>query len=91
MLKSFFKSIIIRNRDLIQRESRDMREFMVLLMKHRNTSVTWTTDEIKELKAHLIHLSYYVPVLLIFSLPGGMLLLPLLAEAMERRGNIRRQ
>lgn len=91
MLKLFFKNIIDKNRALIQRESRDMSEFMRLLMKHRNTNVKWTADEIRELKSHLVHLSFYVPALVIFSLPGGMLLLPLLAEVMDRRDKSRQQ
>jgi hypothetical protein len=91
MLKSFLKNTIIKNRALIRKESRDMHDFMSLLMKHRNTNVKWTPDEIRELKSHLTHLSFYVPALIIFSLPGGALLLPLLAEVMDRREKLRHQ
>jgi hypothetical protein len=91
MLKTFFKNTIIKNRALIRRESAEMRDFMSLLMKHRNTNVRWSPDEIRELKAHLVHLSFYVPVFIVFSLPGGTLLLPLLAEVLDRREKLRHQ
>lgn len=91
MLKTFFKNTIIRNRELIRRESAEMRDFMALLMKHRNTNVRWSPAEIRELKGHLLHLSFYVPVFIVFSLPGGTLLLPLLAEVMDRRAKMRHQ
>ena len=58
---------------------------MRLLMKRRNTGVAWTKDEKAEIKRHLKSLSRTVRILLIFSLPGGALLLPLLALALDRR------
>ncbi|RJQ42994.1 MAG: hypothetical protein C4538_12785 [Nitrospiraceae bacterium] len=54
-----------------------------------NKGDKWTRDEKKELKLYLIHLSAYVPVLIIFLLPGGSFLLPLFAEVLDRRKNKR--
>jgi hypothetical protein len=68
-----------------------MHDFMKLLMKHRNTNLKWTTEEIHQLKSHLMHLSLYVPALIIFALPGGAFLLPILAEVMDRREKSRSQ
>ncbi len=66
-----------------------MNDLMVLLMKRRNTGIEWTEEEITRLKVHLKHLSLYVPVLIIFILPFGSLLLPILAEVLDRRKQIR--
>ena len=64
---------------------------MRLLMKNRNTSEKWTREEIREIRAHLRHIAMLVPALIIFLLPGGLLLLPLLAEVLDRRKKIRRR
>lgn len=89
MLKSFFKSTISKNKALILRESRGMHNFMILLMKQRNTGNNWTEEDIREIKSHLMHLALYVPVLIIFLLPFGSLLLPVLAELIDRREGMR--
>jgi len=62
---------------------------MRLLMKYKNTRNTWTKEERETLRAHLWHFSSYIPVLIIFCLPGGSLLFPLLAEILDRRKNRR--
>jgi len=85
MLTSFFKRLIMKNKTLILREAQNIRDFMMLLMKRKNTSLPWTPDEIKQLKSHLIRMSFYVPVLMIILLPGGKFLLPVLAEVLDRR------
>jgi len=58
---------------------------MQLLMKTRNTDEKWTREERKEIKSHLRNLAKIIPAIAIFSLPGGSLLLPILAEALDRR------
>ncbi|MGD0626313.1 MAG: hypothetical protein ABSB32_16530 [Thermodesulfobacteriota bacterium] len=45
----------------------------------------WTKEEKEQIKNHLKHISLYVPILLIFILPGGSLMLPILAEILDRR------
>ncbi len=58
--------------------------FMQLLMKRRN-GLGWTVEDKIELKGHFKQLAKALPVFGIFTLPGGMLLLPLLALFLERR------
>ena len=58
-------------------------------MKKRNTGQDWAPEDIKEIKSHLRHLAFYVPVLVIFLLPFGLFFLPVLAEIMDRREGIR--
>ena len=62
---------------------------MQLLMKHRNTGLKWTSEEIAEIRLHLRNISKLVPALIVFLLPGGALLLPLLAEVLDRRKKAR--
>jgi len=85
MIKSYFIDLFTKNKNLILDESEQIREFMHLLMIPTNTGVKWTKEEIKLLKKHLKHLSLYVPALIIFMLPFGALLLPVLAEVLDRR------
>jgi len=89
MIKLFFKGFIARHRDLLYQESRNVQNFMHLLMKQKNTGTMWTGDEIKQIKVNLKHLSLYVPALIIFMLPFGSLLLPVLAKILDRRKQIR--
>jgi hypothetical protein len=84
MIKLFLKRHILKYRALIFQESQHMAEFILLLMKRRNAGVKWTGDEITRLKSHVKHLSLYVPVLIIFVLPFGSFLLPILAEILDR-------
>jgi hypothetical protein len=85
MIKSFLTRHILKNKALILYESRYMSVFINLLMKQRNTGVKWTGEEIIQLKSHLKHLSLYVPTLIIFILPFGSFLLPILAEILDKR------
>ena len=91
MIKLFLQRLLIKNKALILKESINMRDFMNLLMKRRNATDKWTKEEIHQIKAHLVHLSLYVPVLIVFVLPGGKFLLPFLAEILDRREKSRLQ
>ena len=62
-----------------------MKGFMVLVMKPRNTGLPWTDEEIRALKTCIRHLAHYVPFMIIFLLPFGSLLLPAMAEVLDRR------
>lgn len=62
-----------------------MQGFLQLLFKQRNTELKWQKEEKQQLKNHLKRLSLYIPILIIFTLPGGSLLLPVLAEILDRR------
>jgi hypothetical protein len=62
-----------------------IRGLMRLLMKPRNTRATWTVEEKTEIVAHLKEISKTLPLLALFCLPGGSLLLPILAAFLDRR------
>ena len=85
MRESLIRSRILRSKELILSEARGIQGFMDLLMKQRNTGSRWTKDEKAQLKRHLGRLASYVPVLFVFLLPGGLILIPLLAEILDRR------
>ena len=82
---TYFKRLIMKNKEFILEEVLAVKGLMQLLMKQRNMNQEWTKDEIKEIKKHLKNISKVVPALLIFLLPGGSLLLPLFAEILDRR------
>lgn len=69
------------------KEILEVRGLMHLLMKNRDTGRSWTGEEKKEIKAHLKNISKVVPVVTIFLLPGGSLLLPFLVEVLDKREN----
>jgi hypothetical protein len=85
MIRFFLKRFILKNKELIFREAQQFQGFLHLLFKQRNTDLKWTKEEKEQIKNHLKHISLYVPVLLIFILPGGSLMLPILAEILDRR------
>lgn len=89
-IKNQLLRTVAKNRAMILNEAQNISGFMHLLMKHRNTGVTWTREEKQLLKMHLVHLSCYVPILAIFVLPFGSLLIPVLAEILDRRANHRK-
>lgn len=57
---------------------------MQLLMKQRN-GAPLTAEERVLLRAHLRKLGAGIPALVVFSLPGGAILLPALAWLLDRR------
>ncbi len=86
----YFKGLLIKNKEFLLSEVLAVKGLMQLLMKNRNTGEKWTKEEIREIKFHLKHLSKMVPVIIVFLLPGGSLMLPFLAEVLDRRKTIRR-
>jgi len=58
--------------------------FMRLLMKPRN-GMPWTAEDKAAIRFHLKTVAASLPMLAVFTLPGGMLLLPLLAWHLDRR------
>lgn len=85
MVKEILSDTLRKNKTLLLHEAEKINDFMRLLMKYRNTRSTWTRDEKRTLRTHLWHLSSYIPALVIFCLPFGSLLFPLLAEVLDRR------
>jgi hypothetical protein len=59
---------------------------MQLLMKPRN-GAPWTLEDRLEIRQHLKMLGSLTPTIALFALPGGTLLLPLLAWFLDRRHN----
>ena len=53
--------------------------FMNVLMKPRN-GMPWTAEDKAAIRLHLKSVAASLPTLAVFTLPGGMLLLPLLAH-----------
>lgn len=85
MIKKYLKRLIVVNREAILMEVLSIRGLVQLLMKPQNTDERWTKEEKKAIKKHLRNIAKIIPAVAIFSLPGGSLLLPILAEALDRR------
>ncbi len=85
MIRYFLKRSIEKHKKMILDEAVQINGFMKLLMKPRNAGAGWTKEEKAQLRKHLKHLSFYVPVLIIFLAPFGSLLIPVLAEILDRR------
>ncbi len=85
MFRYFLKTFVSKNKEIIFREAQQMQGFLYLLFKERNTGEKWTKEEKKILKDHLKTLSLYVPMIFVFLLPGGSLLLPVFTEILDRR------
>jgi len=85
MIRFFLKRLLAKHRNLFFQEAQRMTGFLALLMKQRNSDEKWTPEEKRQIKSHLKVLAMYIPALFIFFLPGGSLLLPFLAEVMDRR------
>ena len=85
MIRFFLKRLILKNKELILTEAQQFQGFLHLLFKQRNTDLKWTKEERQQIKNYLKRLSLYVPILIVFALPGGSLMLPVLAEILDRR------
>ena len=85
MVSAFVRRLVINNKAFILDQVLSVKGLMQLLMKIRNTDEPWTWEEKKEIKKHLRNMSKMVPVIVIFILPGGTILLPILAEILDRR------
>jgi len=85
MIKKYLKRLILINKQAILMEVLSIKGLMQVLMKIRNTDERWTREEKKEIMRHLKNIAKIIPTVVIFSLPGGSLLLPILAEALDRR------
>lgn len=84
-LGRYFKRLFAANRDFILQETLAANGVMALLMKNRNTGERWTKDEVKQLRRHFLRLAMLVPALIVFLLPLGSVMLPVLAEVLDRR------
>ncbi len=90
MLMEFLERRLASHRKLILSHVLAINGLMRLLMKVRNTGEPWTPEERREIRSHLWSIARLVPILTVFLLPGGLLLLPILAEVLDRRSAPRR-
>jgi|GEM_PF-2903422 hypothetical protein len=77
------KEILVRYRKKILQEMDAVKDLTSLVM--RGSRRRWTPEELRQIKEHLLVLGKKIPVLLVFMLPGGTVLLPLLVEVLDRR------
>jgi len=85
MVKNYLKRLVVINKEAILMEVLSISGLKQLLVKPRNTDEGWKGEEKKEIKSHLKNIAKIVPAVALFSLPGGSFLLPILAEALDRR------
>jgi len=85
LFRFLLKRFVLPNKELIFREAQQMQGFLHLLFKQRNTNQTWTKEEKEQIKAHVKRLSLYLPIIIIFILPGSSFLLPILPDILDRR------
>ena len=78
-----FRKILFHYQETIRQEIHAVKNLMGLLMK--GTKEKWSGAELQEIRSHFAYLSKRVPVLMVFLLPGGLVLLPILVEVLERR------
>ncbi len=91
--KGIFLSSLIRSmsKQKIISETREMKGFLQLLFKERNTGRNWTEQERNQIKRYLKRLSVSIPFLIVFIVPGGSILIPILAAFLDRRKTKRLQ
>ncbi|MBI2509578.1 MAG: hypothetical protein HYV99_06335 [Betaproteobacteria bacterium] len=83
------RDLTTREKQFLLGEMVQVKGLMPLLMKPRNKQ-RWTPEDKNELAVHLRRLSSISHYLLVLALPGGMLMLPVLAWWLDRRrGRIR--
>lgn len=75
-----------RERHFLVSEVSQVKGLMPLLMKRRNNQ-HWTAEDRAQLARHMQRLSQLTPYLAVFVLPGGLLMLPVLAWWLDRRRN----
>lgn len=80
----FLGELTARERRFLTNQILQVRGLMGLLMKPRNGQ-PWTPEEKRELVAHLRRLPSIGRYLAVLVLPGGMLILPVLAWWLDRR------
>ena len=66
------------------KEMSQMRGLLRLLMKQRN-GYRWTSDDREQIREHLRGLVKMSPYVVLFLMPGGFLLLPIMVWWLDRR------
>lgn len=77
-------AFVQRSKAVMLAEIASVKGMLDLLFRKRN-GAKWTQEEKSDLRAHLKRLGRRAPLLGIVALPGGMLLLPVVAYFLDRR------
>lgn len=77
----WLKEVVVRNKNAIWNEISQSDEMLRLMWRY-SLGGTLTDDEQKRVREQLLDLARIVPALGIFALPGGAVLLPMLARAL---------
>ena len=73
-----------RERKALLSEMVQVKGLMPLLMKRRNKQ-KWSDADLRELHVHLRRLTKLSPYIVVFVMPGGFAMLPILAWWLDRR------
>ncbi|TAN78888.1 MAG: hypothetical protein EPN14_06245 [Gallionella sp.] len=73
-----------RERERLLKEMARTRGLLRLLMKRRN-GYRWTKDDHQQIREQLRSLAKLSPYVVLFLMPGGLLLLPVMAWWLDRR------
>jgi hypothetical protein len=77
-------SLLLPMRRLWLQSVLNVQGLMQVLMKERN-GAAWTAADHRQIRQCLKSLAHLAPALALFTLPGGSLLLPILAWFLDRR------
>jgi hypothetical protein len=78
------RELTAREKEFLLAEILQVKGLMPLLMKPRNRQ-RWSPEDKREIARHLRRLSRISPYLVVLAMPGGLVLLPLLAWWLDRR------
>ncbi len=73
-----------RERKFLIAEMSQVKGLMPVLMKRRNRQ-KWTPEDLAEIRAQLRRISKITPYLVVVVMPGGFVVLPVLAWWLDRR------
>lgn len=72
------KVLLLKNKKRLEKELQQNKELLALLVKYTHTKLT--DEEKEQMRAQLLEVFRTIPAFAIFLLPGGLLLLPIVAR-----------
>ncbi len=81
---NYIRRLVAINREFIGEETFEVRSLLGLIGKRWYCGRQWTKEELKELKVHFLKAAKIVYAFIIFLLPGGLFLLPFVAEWLHK-------
>ena len=72
------KALLLKNKKRLEKELQQNKELFALLVKYTHTKLT--EEEKEQMKAQMLDTFKAIPAFAIFLLPGGMILLPIVAK-----------